>query len=190
MDKAVTLQSPPPSNLYLRAWIPSLLWVVVIALESTPLGSSEHTASLIRWLLTAVFPHISAAKLAMANHLARKCGHFTGYGLLSVLFLRTWWATLWLRRQPHGTSLPGWRSLLSAWRESAAALALLSTAAIASLDEWHQTFIPGRTGTWRDIVLDSMAAIFVQAVILVCSDLRVRVPAREPDAVGAVSERD
>ena len=174
MDRALTFPSPPPPrNLYWHAWMPSLLWVAVIVVESTSLGSSEHTASLLRWALGAFLPHLSAARLDVFNHYLRKCGHFTGYGLLSLFFLRTWWVTLWLRRRPATASLPPWRSFLSSWRLGAAALALCSTAAIASLDEWHQFFLPGRTGTWRDVVLDTMAAIFVQCLILVCSDLRV-----------------
>jgi VanZ family protein len=27
------------------------------------------------------------------------------------------------------------------------------------MDEWHQSFIPSRTGTWRDAVLDSLAGL-------------------------------
>jgi len=27
------------------------------------------------------------------------------------------------------------------------------------MDEWHQSFIPSRTGTWRDAVLDSIAGL-------------------------------
>lgn len=37
--------------------------------------------------------------------------------------------------------------------------ALLSSAALAVLfaaaDEWHQTFVPGRGGTWFDVVIDA-----------------------------------
>jgi len=32
------------------------------------------------------------------------------------------------------------------------------------MDEWHQSFIPSRTGTWRDVVLDSTAG-FVFLVV-------------------------
>jgi VanZ family protein len=35
----------------------------------------------------------------------------------------------------------------------------LGTAFVASMDEWHQSFIPSRTGTWRDAVLDSMSGL-------------------------------
>jgi VanZ family protein len=27
------------------------------------------------------------------------------------------------------------------------------------MDEWHQSYIPSRTGTWRDAALDSVAGL-------------------------------
>jgi VanZ family protein len=27
------------------------------------------------------------------------------------------------------------------------------------MDEWHQSYIPSRTGTWHDVVLDSTAGL-------------------------------
>jgi len=36
---------------------------------------------------------------------------------------------------------------------------------VASLDEWHQTFIPSRTGTWHDVVLDGSAAVGGQILL-------------------------
>ena len=44
-------------------------------------------------------------------------------------------------------------------------LALVFTALVASLDEWHQSYIPSRTGTWHDVLLDSTAALV--ALILI-----------------------
>jgi VanZ family protein len=41
----------------------------------------------------------------------------------------------------------------------AALLAWLGTLSVAALDEWHQTFIPSRTGTVRDVGLDSVAGV-------------------------------
>ena len=40
------------------------------------------------------------------------------------------------------------------------------TAVVASLDEWHQSFIPSRTGAVRDVVLDTCAGIGAQVLIL------------------------
>jgi len=36
---------------------------------------------------------------------------------------------------------------------------------VASLDEWHQSFIPSRTGTPKDVLLDSCAAIAAQILV-------------------------
>jgi VanZ family protein len=44
-------------------------------------------------------------------------------------------------------------------------IAILGTALVASLDEWHQSFIPSRTGRWQDVVLDTCAGIAAQLLI-------------------------
>ena len=66
---------------------------------------------------------------SIIHHLIRKSGHFLGYGLIGLAWLRAWWMTL-----PHSRFLHD------------AVLALLGTALIASADEFHQTFLPNRTG--------------------------------------------
>jgi VanZ family protein len=38
-------------------------------------------------------------------------------------------------------------------------LALLSATLYACSDEWHQTFVPGRAGTVRDVMIDSMGIV-------------------------------
>ena len=39
------------------------------------------------------------------------------------------------------------------------------TALVASLDEWHQTYLASRTGSLRDVLLDSSAALTAQIMI-------------------------
>ena len=39
------------------------------------------------------------------------------------------------------------------------------TALVATLDEWHQSFNPARTGRWQDVVLDSSAGLTMQVLI-------------------------
>jgi VanZ family protein len=46
-----------------------------------------------------------------------------------------------------------------------ATIAVLGTALVASLDEWHQSFLPSRTGTPRDVLLDSCAGIAAQILV-------------------------
>jgi VanZ family protein len=36
---------------------------------------------------------------------------------------------------------------------------------VASLDEWHQSYLPSRTGTPWDVLLDSCAAIAAQILV-------------------------
>jgi VanZ family protein len=38
-------------------------------------------------------------------------------------------------------------------------LSWLGTAIVAALDEWHQSYIPSRTGSVWDVALDSVAGV-------------------------------
>jgi VanZ family protein len=153
-----------------RAWIPALLWLALIAFESTSLMSSENTGHLLLAIARFFDPRITLAQLQLLNGVGRKIGHCIGYGILSLLMLRAWWATLMLPRS--ATHLPSWSAMLTSWSARAAVLALLSAAAVAGLDEWHQMFLPGRTGTIRDVALDTTAAAFVQLVIVAARGVR------------------
>jgi VanZ family protein len=146
------------------AWIPALLCLAVIAWESTPLMSSDNTGHLLLAVARFFDLRITLAQLELLNAVGRKIGHGLGYGVLSLLMLRAWWATLMLPRS--ATRLPSWTAMVTTWSARAAVLALLSAAATAGLDEWHQSFLPGRAGTLRDVALDTMAAALVQLVIV------------------------
>ena len=45
--------------------------------------------------------------------------------------------------------------------------ALLGTALVASCDEWHQSFLPNRTGTPWDVLLDCSGALTLQVLVYV-----------------------
>ncbi|HXZ80863.1 MAG TPA: VanZ family protein [Terriglobales bacterium] len=155
-----------------RAWLPTLLWLMVIAIESTPAFSSAHTALWIRPLV-ALFGPDALHYLLYINAVLRKTGHFIGYGTLSWLAYRGWRETLAIHEElqyerRHRQSLPGWfaQALRSGWNHRAAALAVLSTIAVAALDEWHQSFFPSRTGVVHDVILDSFGGIFAQSLVM------------------------
>jgi VanZ family protein len=48
------------------------------------------------------------------------------------------------------------------------------TAFVACMDEYHQTFIPSRTGTIRDVMLDSTAALVAQIILFIALRKRNR----------------
>jgi VanZ family protein len=128
----------------LRAWWPAVVWIGIITFESTDYFSSASTGSMLYTLLTHLFGRINLYDFLIFHHYLRKTGHVIGYGMLSLLMLRGWRATFGQTRELL------WRTSLLSW---------LGTALVASLDEWHQSYIPSRTGTWHDAVLDSVAAL-------------------------------
>jgi VanZ family protein len=139
----------------LRAWWPAMVWIGLIAFESTDFFSAEHTGSMLLMLSKRLFGHIDLYKFLVFHHYLRKTGHVVGYGVLGLLLLRGWRATF------GRTQAILWRAALLSW---------LGTAFVASMDEWHQSYIRSRTGTWRDAVLDSVAGL----VFLLVAYLRLR----------------
>lgn len=69
------------------------------------------------------------------NFYVRKSAHFVCYFLLGVF------ATLAM----HYTKFPAWKKVL---------IALLICLLFAASDEFHQLFVPGRSGELRDVCLD------------------------------------
>jgi VanZ family protein len=74
--------------------------------------------------------HLPAAEIVL-----RKLAHVTEYLILTLLLQRA------LRRSEVALALP-----------VAVAVAL----AYATSDEWHQSFVPGRTATPRDVAIDGI----------------------------------
>jgi VanZ family protein len=135
---------------WVYVWFPVLLGIVVIAVESQEFMGADHTSGPLRALIQFVFGSIRDANWNVIHHYIRKSGHFIGYGLIGLAWLRAWWLTL-----PHSHFLPD------------ALLALLGTALVASCDEWHQSYLPNRTGTPWDVLLDCTGAIVLQLIVYV-----------------------
>jgi VanZ family protein len=143
----------------LQAWWPAVLGVGVIVCESTEVFTAAHTSHWLRPIWQAVFGPVGDARWEQIHHYIRKTGHFTGYGTLSLLFLRAWLRTLTQKAA----------ETLSQFRLRCAALAILCTFLTASCDEIHQRFLPGRTGLFSDVILDTIGGLLfhVAFVLLV-----------------------
>jgi VanZ family protein len=131
---------------WLARWWPALAWAVVISAFSTGVFTSENTGRIIIPVLHWIFPHASTATLFLMHHIIRKCGHFTEYFVLSLLILRGIRA--------------GRREMRLAWIFAAIVL----VGAYASLDEFHQSFVPGRTPAISDVLLDTTGGAAAQAI--------------------------
>lgn len=135
----------------LKAWIAAILWLIVIAIESSAMLSAHNTSRILYPLLHYLFS-MDWERFEYWHFFIRKGGHVVGYGILSILLFRAWRATL-----------PAMSDVR--WTQRWATIAILGTALVGSLDEWHQSFIPSRTGRWQDVVLDTCAGAGAQLLI-------------------------
>ena len=152
----VSSQQPPTRgnrdpHRVAKTWIFLFLWLIVITVESTSYLSSHNTGRFLYPLLHSLFG-VDYASFEPLHFFLRKGGHVFGYGLLSILLFRAWRETL-----PANSG--------ARWTFRWAAIAVLGTFLVASLDEWHQSYLPTRTGTVRDVILDTCAGIAAQLAI-------------------------
>ncbi len=137
-------------QFWVSAWLPVFLGIAVIAIESTQWLGADETTNPLRWLYEAIFGQVSNAEWSTIHHYIRKSGHFLGYGLIGLAWLRAWWMSL-----PQSRFLPD------------ALLAFCGTAAIASADEFHQSFLANRTASPWDVLIDCSGAITLQLLVYI-----------------------
>lgn len=143
--------------MLLWSWIPVLLWLGVLAVESSNALSSNNTSGWLYAIVSAFFGALSHAHFEPVHAALRKIGHFVGYAILGLLLFRAFIHTYrWGR--------PRRASVQAEWRF--AAVAILGTSFVASLDEWHQSLLPSRTGTFHDVILDTCGAVLILLAVL------------------------
>lgn len=140
---------------WVGVWLPAAIACGVIACESTEAMGAAHTSAWLRPIFESVLGRLSDPTWELVHHLLRKTGHFVGYGAVCLTFLRGWLLTL-----ARKARLKTW-----AWHLRSSWLAVLSTFVVASCDEIHQAFVPGRTGTPWDVLLDTCGAVVVCAAL-------------------------
>ena len=118
-------------------WLPALAWAGLIFMASYAGFSSEHTESILYPIFHRLFPHHSATAWELTHHLIRKAAHWTEYLILAVLLYRGF-----RKGDPHLWSL----------RWALGTLTLVFALALG--DEFHQSFVPERTGSIYDSLLD------------------------------------
>lgn len=121
----------------LWAYAPVLLWIGVIFLMSSPEASFSQTSRIIGPLLHFFYPSIAPETEALIHGYVRKTAHFSEYAVLAFLACRacSFSTSLFVRK---------WRYLLP----------LMLVIAIASLDEFNQSFEASRTSSVWDVALD------------------------------------
>ena len=108
--------------------------------------------------------------------------NFTGFGRDSMERFSLFWGISWFAivKGWHfaefailtfltATALKKLRGKLTAWTIFGA---MLFCIAFAASDEWHQTFVPDRFGTFQDVIIDSLGVCVAGSILL--SRLKIR----------------
>ena len=158
-----------------NGWLAVICAIAFVAFTSTTLMSGYHTQFVVNYLWNAIFGHWHYDDAGFVNFAGRKVGHFFGYGTIGLMFRRAWDNTLraWM------LSLSGNFALLSS------ILGIVSTFALASLDEWHQMYLPQRHGSMFDALLDCLGATFLTLAIWAIRSIQRR---RSADAVRMLND--
>ncbi|MCR3955037.1 MAG: VanZ family protein [Gudongella sp.] len=125
-------------------WLLVLIWMGLIFFLSSQQAADSNQLStgiteFIIDRLSGIFPEISP-QVQWLNHIVRKNAHFIAYLILGILLVNAFYL--------NGRS--GWNAFI---------LALLISSIYAISDELHQTFVPGRSGELRDVMIDTAGAL-------------------------------
>ena len=137
------------SKHFVKYYLPVIFWMGFIFWMSTGTFSSQNTFSFMEAALRFFLPKISTQELDLIHAMIRKSGHVTEYFILGLLLFRAF----------RGDSIGSWN-----WRWSFFAVILV--ALWAAGDEFHQSFVPTRTASVVDVVLDTAGGVLAQFAII------------------------
>ena len=142
---------------FLKYWLPVLIWLGLIFIGSTDLMSAEHTSRIIGPILRWFKPDVSAETIMRVQFFVRKLGHLSEYAILATLLWRA------LRR---GTARERRLSILFV-------VAWFVCAIFAASDEFHQSFVPSRTSSPVDVMIDICGALIGLVICVAVASRRV-----------------
>ncbi len=156
----------------LLSFVPALLLLFIIFGFSAQDGESSGSLSFeISLFLVKLFSPLLPAAMAedmlferaeLIHYFVRKAAHMTEYFLLAL--------SLQL-------PLSAWLSHKLSWKFRIIT-GFLCTVLFAALDEFHQTFVPGRSGNLTDVCIDSIGAAAASLCLFIFFFIRYKRPAR------------
>jgi VanZ family protein len=126
----------------IKNWLPVCLWASLIFFFSTDHFSFDNTAQFFGFVFSWLWPEMPTEEIAPVHGAMRKVGHWAEYFVLAVLVLRA-------LRDETGKK----------WELRHAALTLVFIFVYALSDELHQTFVPSRTASFGDVMIDVLGGI-------------------------------
>jgi VanZ family protein len=133
---------------FLTRYLPLLVWLAFISFASSDSFSAGNTSRIIAPLILWLFPTTTPETLAAVHFITRKLAHFTEYAILGFLAARAF------RSSPRPAMHSRW-FLIS--------LTLIVTYAL--IDEYHQSFVPSRTASIYDSLIDMAGGLTALLII-------------------------
>ena len=145
-----------------------LMMVLIFLFSAQPGDRSDETSLSVGGVIGQIFisdfeqwtPEEQFAFAERINHPVRKLAHATEYAVLGGLVAAMFGA--------YG--LRGWLRLGVAWG---------CTALYACTDEFHQLFVPGRSGQLADVLIDSSGALAGVLLCLLVAAIWTRIKGRK-----------
>jgi len=136
---------------------PLLVWATLIFIGSSDLLSASHTGAFIVRPLHWLLPNASEPTLATIHFILRKAGHFTEYAILAFLAARAF------RTSTNQILRDRWF-----W------VSLILVVVYSLTDEFHQSFIPTRTASIYDSMIDTFGGLTMLSFLAISWRVRTR----------------
>ena len=129
-------------------WVFLIFWMCFIFyMSNQPANISDSQSFKAMAVLEGIGIDVNGIFGELANFVVRKCAHFLEYMILAFLTMNV-------------------VKMYFAFKVSSV-LSVIFVFLYACTDEFHQLFIPGREGAFRDVMIDSCGALFGIAVIII-----------------------
>ncbi len=129
---------------FLSRYLPLVIWIVFISFASSDEFSAANTSRIIGPLILWLLPNTTTETLELVHFLTRKAAHLTEYAILAYLAVRAF------RTSPQVV-------LRRRWFLVSSILIII----YALVDEYHQSFVPSRTASFFDSMIDITGGLTV-----------------------------
>ena len=133
---------------FLSRYLPLIVWLAFISFASSDEFNASNTSRIIGPLILWLFPNTKPETLAIIHFIVRKIAHFTEYAILGFLAARAF------RTSPR-------EAISQRWFLICATLIIV----YALFDEYHQSFVPSRTASIFDSMIDMAGGLTALLVV-------------------------
>ena len=133
---------------FVSYYLPLIAWLVFISFASSDNFNAGNTSRIIGPLILWLFPNTKPETLAVIHFITRKIAHFTEYAILGFLAARAF------RTSPRP-------AISQRWFLICATLVVV----YALIDEYHQSFVPSRTASIFDSMIDMAGGLTALLIV-------------------------